>query len=80
MLLTLVEIRNRMLNCNPDSTISVTFCEDELIRLGWEWVCASGKVNKYHVDVDINHISVSCRSFERQMHKAKRFLKHQAEV
>jgi len=77
MLLTLVEVRNRMLNCKPDASISITFREDEVIRLEWVWASIEDGVGGiYHVDVNINHISVSCRSFERQMHKAKRFMKH----
>ena len=80
MLLTLVEIKRRMLNCKPAADVSITFCEEDMVRLSWDWTCSSGKHNSYHVDVFIHHISVSCRSFERQMHKAKRFMKHQAEV
>ena len=75
MLLTLLEIRNRMLNCKPEATISVEFCEKEVIKLGWMWDDGE-EFRAYSIMVEIHHLSVGCRSFERQMHKAKRFMKH----
>ena len=75
MLLTLLEIRNRMLNCKPEANISVEFCEGEVIKLGWVWDDGE-EFHAYNIMVEIHHLSAGCRSFERQMHKAKRFMKH----
>ena len=79
MLLTLLEIRNRMLNCKPESKITVEFCEGDAVRLGWVWLGTDADYHEYHISVEIHQLSAGCRSFERQMHKAKRFMKYQAE-
>jgi len=76
MLLTILELRKRMLNCNPISSITVEFVGEEGVKLGWTWEGADGGTHTYHIDVVLQQISVSNRSFERQMHKAKRYMKH----
>lgn len=76
MLLTLVEIRNRMRNCNPSAHTTIDFVGGDTVALGWEWVGDDGEQHKHRIEVEVHHISVSCRSFERQMHKAKRFMKY----
>ena len=80
MLLSIIEIRNRMLNCLPDSVVSVTFVGDEDVQLTWEFMEVSVNGTWRHrnhiVTVPIHSISAGSRSFERTMHKAKRFLKH----
>lgn len=80
MMLSLLEIRNRMLNCKPQAIISVEFCEEDMVRLGWKWVGTDDNTHVYHIDVEIHHLGGNCRSFERQMNKAKRYLKHKVGV
>ena len=80
MLLTILEIRNRMRNCKPSATVSVEFCEDDSVKLIWDWIGDDGEYMRHFIVSEMGRISTSSRVFERQMHKAKRFLKHQAEV
>lgn len=74
MLLTLIEIRNRMLNCKPGATVSITMNDDDVV-LHWNFLDYSGAEVVYLVEVDIDGIRANCRVFERQMHKAKRAMK-----
>lgn len=69
-----------MLNCKPDSQISITFCEEDSVNLMWKWSDDDDNTHSYHIDVEIHHLSGNSRSFERQMHKAKRYLKHKVGV
>ncbi len=80
MLLTILELRNRMLNCKPSATVSVEFCEEDSVNLIWDWVGEDGEYFRHSIVSKLDTMRVNSRVFERQMHKAKRFLKYQAEV
>lgn len=80
MMLTIKEIRNKMLNCKPTATVSVEFCEDDVVNLVWKWVGKDGADWLYSIPCELDHLRTNCRVFERQIHKAKRFLKFEAEV
>lgn len=71
MLLTIIELRNRMLNIKPDATVSVTFKDDDMVQLYWSWSMGD-YVFAHRITVPIHSISGSNRSFEREMHKVKR--------
>jgi hypothetical protein len=76
MLLTIIELRNRMLNVKPNATVSVTFRDDDMVELRWEWVGVVGHPFTHRVVVPLHSITGSNRSFEREMHKAKRSIKN----
>ena len=80
MLLTILEIRNRMLNCKPSANTSVEFCEEDSVKLIWDWVGEDGEYLRHSIVMEIDTIRTSSRVFQRHMHKAKRFLKYNAEV
>ena len=75
MLLTVLEIRNRMLNCKGDAQVSLSFGNDDVV-LRWEWTTEEDCEVSHEVVVPINSVRTNSRSFEREMHKAKRFLKY----
>jgi hypothetical protein len=77
MLLTLIELRNRMLNCKPTAEIAIQFSGDsDEVTLAWTYASGSG-FDTYAIKAEVHSIRVNSRPFERQMHKAKRFLKKQ---
>lgn len=67
----LAGLRNRMLSCRKDAHIIISFCEEDEVDLIWMY--DNGKT--YRVTAQIHSIAINSRVFERQMHKAKRFLR-----
>ena len=68
---TLEEIRNRMRNVCPEADVSITFASDDSLMLYWH---LDGQL-LYELPCVVNQVSISCRSFERLIHEAKRIIK-----
>jgi hypothetical protein len=75
--MNLLTIRTRMLSIKPEAQCAIYFIDDEKVTLEWIWWEGAFHMHNQHsITIDVRSVKTECRAFEREMHKAKRVIKH----
>jgi hypothetical protein len=74
--MNLLTIRTRMLSIKPEAQCAVYFIDDEKVTLEWIWGEGARGLCNHSITIDVRSVKTECRAFEREMHKAKRVIKH----